>query len=329
MNAIILAGGFGSRLKPLTDTEPKPMLKLACVPMLDYVVSGLYAHYIKDMIFTLGYKGERVESYAKGYRDVNARFTCEDTPLGTAGAVKKAENMLDEKFIVISGDGLSNIDLDGMIVRHYESGAEITMAVTSVKNPTLYGVVCTDFLDNVTGFYEKPSTLEYGNLVNTGVYIINKSVLELVPKNEFFDFSKNLFPYFVGSGKMKVFRHDGYWCDIGDKKSFYRANFRMKHGGFYERAPRKETESLIKMGTNILDSSAIVLGRAHNSILGKGVRIASSADLDGCVVLDGVTVTERYRNAIIGDGFVEYVDSMPIKSDLTSIGTNKMLQFSF
>ena len=327
MNAIILAGGFGSRLRPLTEKIPKPMLPVAGLPMLDYVVAQLNNYYIRDMIFTLGYHGEQVRSWALGYEGINVRFTCEDKPLGTAGAVKQAQNMLDENFLVLSGDGLSNVNLDEMIMRHYQEDALITMAVTKVANPSLYGVVKTDSLGRIIDFIEKPKTSEYGNLVNTGIYIINKKVLDYVPNDEQFDFSKQLFPLFLGTNKILAYKHEGYWCDIGDKKSYYNANFRMKNGGFYERVERKEQLSTLEnTGANLTSTSAIVLGEASNSIIGNFCKVASSAKIDECIVLDGVTVTGAHSRAIIGEGFVEQIEVMPKNSESWRERANNLSQ---
>lgn len=331
MNAIILSGGFGSRLRPLTESMPKPMLPVANRPMLDHVVSQLKAYYINDLIFTLGYRGEQIREFVGGYSELRTRFTVETQPLGTAGAVKSAEKMLSESFIVMSGDALSDVDLDAMIKRHFDSGAAVTMAVTTVEDPSLYGVVRTDELDRVVGFTEKPKNAERRSLINTGIYIIDKSVLALVPENTAFDFSRELFPLLVREGALGIYRHDGYWCDIGDKKSYFDANYKIiRDGTLFEPAERKARDISNEKTSdgNLISSSAIVLGAAKDCIIGANARIASSASIRECVVLDGATVIGEHRRAIIGDGFVEKMDKLQAYIDERYMEANNLLQSS-
>lgn len=307
MNAIVLAGGFGSRLKPLTDSCPKPMLKVANRPMIDYVVAQLYHYGIYEMVFTLGYKPKQVEEFVSSYRGVKSEFSVETEPLGTAGGVKKAADKLDEIFVVVSGDALSNIDLGKMVAKHIDSGAAVTLAATTVENPKLYGVIALDGSDTVTRLIEKPDSDEYGNLVNAGVYVMNKSVLDRIPNGIPFDFSRDLFPQLVQSGELKAYLHNGYWCDIGDKTSYYRANFFMKRGGFYDFVPSFMGESFTSREENgsLVSAGAVTVGKFNGCIIGKDARVASSADLTDCIVLDGATALGQHRNAIIGTDFVE------------------------
>ena len=316
MNAIVLAGGFGSRLKPLTDACPKPMLRVANRPMLDYVVAQLNNYGIVDMVFTLGYLPEQVEEHAGSYRGVKCEFTVETEPLGTAGGVKAAEKLLDDVFVVISGDALSNIDLEKMLEQHFNSGASVTMATTTVPDPRLYGVVRLDEANRVVGFAEKPQTAEYGNLVNAGVYVVNKSVLEYVPKNVMFDFSRDLFPQLVESGELSAYLHNGYWCDIGDKESYYRANFFMKNGGFYDFLPSFDAQIYESKATgdNLINGSAVTVGNLKSCIVGRDARIASNADLYKCIVTDGALVTGKHAYEIIGADYDEKLDKIEAKA---------------
>lgn len=328
MNAIVLAGGFGTRLKPLTDTCPKPMLKIANVPMLDYVVAQLNYYGIDDMVFTLGYMPEKVRDYVSRYKGIRCRFSEEYMPLGTAGGVKLAEDMLDEVFFVVSGDALSDIDLTSMLEAHLNSGAEITMACTAVKNPRLYGVVRLDSQNTVTGFVEKPATEEFGNLVNAGVYVVNKSVLDYIPRNVSFDFSRNLFPELVSRRRLNAYLHNGYWCDIGDKESYFAANFFMLEGGFYPQVPSFSQDEFLSRvsGDSLVSASAVTVGRFSSSVIGRGARIASSADISDCIVMDGALVTGTHFREIIGP---DYVEKLNITANVRAEQNNysdKMLQ---
>ncbi len=300
MNAIVLSGGVGSRLAPLTENCPKPCLPLANRPVLDYVISHINAFGINRAVFTLAYKPEIVKSLCDSYRGIEVSYSHETKPLGTAGAVKLAQNMLDETFLVISGDGISNIDLERMAWEHERSNALVTMAVTTVQNPSLYGVVRLNE-NKITGFVEKPKTSVYGNLVNTGVYIVNKSVLSLIPDKVPFDFSRNLFPSLVGNG-LNAYIHDGYWCDVGDINSYYNENFHLLNGGFYPSLPSKVIEPS-KRNSNLVGKNTIILGKVRRSIIGNNVRIASSAEVDECVILDGATVTGKHFGRIIGENY--------------------------
>lgn len=278
--------------------------------MLDYTVSHLYNFGIREMVFTLGYRADAVTEWVTGYRDIKCRFSLEDIPLGTAGGVKEAEGLLDDVFIVMSGDALEDIDLAAMAHKHFASKAAITMAVTHVANPSLYGVVEMDGYGTVVGFVEKPQNGEStSNLINCGVYIINKSVLRLVPKGERFDFARDLFPLLLSSGKISAYIHDGYWSDIGDIRSYYQANFdMMRQGGFFPKPFNYNGERYSSYRTggkypSLIGSTASLVGHCRSSILGQGARIASGASVDNCIVLDEVVVRSRYLNAVIGEGF--------------------------
>ncbi len=328
MNAIVLAGGFGSRLRPLTDAVPKPMLKIANVPMLDYVVAWLAFYGFTDITFTLGYLPEIVKNFVSDYKGIKARFTLETDPLGTAGAVKNAEAYLDDIFVVASGDALCDINLAKMLKFHLDSGANVTMACATVKNPRLYGVVNADDDGTINGFIEKPQTSDYGNLVNAGVYIMNKSALALVPQGVKFDFSRDLFPSLVVTRKVKAFVHHGYWCDIGDKESYYRANYFMKDGGFYPSVPSFNGERYRSelSRDNLVSKSAVTVGYAANSIIGENARIASGAAISDCVVLDDALVTCRRRFCIIGKDFVEALPGFSSCRTIYDDKTDKIFQ---
>lgn len=253
MNAIVLAGGQGKRLRPLTDVTPKPMLKVAGRPILDYVTAQLAAQSVDRIIYTLGYLAEQIEDYVKTYEGVAAQCITEKQPLGTCGAVVGALDRLDDCFIVVSGDCISDVDLVEMEQAHIKYGAEATIAVTEVKNPTLYGVVSEDG-GRITEFHEKPDDDRYGNLVNAGIYILNKSALKNVRKNSFVDFSKDLFPELLKNGSLYAYRHKGYWSDVGDFDSLRAANRKFSNDGFrffvdVNPENRKVTDSLLVKGT--------------------------------------------------------------------------------
>ncbi|MBR2967367.1 MAG: NDP-sugar synthase [Clostridia bacterium] len=306
MDAVILCGGFGKRLAPLTNELPKPMLSVANRPMLDYCFAQLSAHKIFDVTLTLAFMPEKIIEWVSGYSDFSLKYSIEQNPLGTAGGVKNAAKHLGEVFAVISGDGLSDVNLSDMLATHIKSGADVTMAVTQSETPWLYGVV--EHSDGyVKEFFEKPKDAFGKRWINTGVYIINKCVLDYVPDNAFFDFSKDLFPLILANGKIGVYKHIGYWNDIGDIVSYHRANMDMISGGLYPFAHNDRSASSELYGSNelsLVSNSASVAGRISRSVIGKRCRICSSSVIRECVVLDGVTVKGRHNNCIISNSAV-------------------------
>lgn len=317
MKAIVLAGGFGSRLKPLTDDCPKPLLKLAGIPMLDYTVAQLHAYGMDDITYTLSYRANDIIAFCSGYKDLRQSYVIERNPLGTCGGVKAASGDAGDTFIVTSGDALNNIDLSEMLRVHYQSEALVTMAVTEVSNPSLYGVVTKEG-HRVTGFVEKPEDDRYGNLVNCGVYVLDKRALEYAPRETFFDFSRDLFPIILRKGRLSAYRHNGYWTDIGDIKSYYAANFDMCNGGFYQRIfnPAVQTLSYDAVTDSRIGVGTTVKGFLSNSILGHNIQIADTAVISGCVVLDNATVAGSHFGEVFGDTFSVHASSgFPVQID--------------
>ena len=231
MKAVILAGGFGKRLMPLTMNTPKPMLKICNQPMIDYCISQASYYDVLDLTLTLAYQPQEITNWCDGYKDIKFHYSLENEPLGTFGGVKKALSEPDDEFFVLSGDGINDLNLYEMMKSHHKSGAEVTIAVTYSSTPSLYGVVEIDEKSYVKSFYEKPTTFK-GNTVNTGIYIINKSVLSFL-SDGYFDFAKDLFPIVLKKGRINVFYHEGYWNDVGNPKSYFETNFFMKNKKFF------------------------------------------------------------------------------------------------
>lgn len=303
MNAVILCGGFGKRLAPLTNRIPKPMLSVANRPMLSYCFDQLGRYKIFDVTLTLAFLPEQIIKWAQGYEDFDIKFSIESTPLGTAGGVKNAIKHLSDVFVVISGDGLSNVNLDEMIDTHLSSGADVTMAITQSATPWLYGVV--EHSDGyVKQFLEKPKDLFGKRWINTGVYIVNKYILDYVPQNVFFDFSKDLFPRVLANGKISIYKHNGYWNDIGDFVSYHKANMDMLKAGLYpmvNNAYHEYSTLLGKRAPSIVSNTALVAGRISGCVIQKNCRVCSSAILDECVVLENAIVKGRHSRCIITD----------------------------
>mgnify|MGYP000890029669 CR=1 FL=1 len=224
MKAVIMAGGEGSRLRPLTCNRPKPMVPIANRPVMEHIIDLLKKYGIKDIAVTLQYMPEIIKDHFGDGSEygVNLNYFIEDIPLGTAGSVKNAEDFLDETFIVISGDALTDINLDKALAFHWNRNAVATLVLKRVENPIEYGVVVTDKTGKITRFLEKPSWGEvFSDTVNTGIYVLNPEILNYIEPNKKFDFSKDVFPELLKENRpMYGFITEDYWCDIGDLEAY-------------------------------------------------------------------------------------------------------------
>lgn len=225
MQAIIMAGGRGERLMPLTKTLPKPMVPILDKPILYYSIMKLREVGITDIIITLCYKGDVIEhTFGNGSNlEVSIRYVYEDSPLGTAGGVKNAEKLINDDFIVLSGDGYTDMDFEKLISFHYTHKGLGTMATVRVSNPELYGNVLVGKNCKIIGFQEKPRDT-VTDLINTGIYVFNRKILKRIPKG-YSDFSKNIFPRLLG--KLYSYESSCYWSDIGNLSSYYLTNYKV------------------------------------------------------------------------------------------------------
>lgn len=305
MKAIIMAGGFGSRLRPLTDKLPKPMLSICNKPMIDYCFSQLSYYGINEVALTLGYKADDIIEWAIGYKGIETHFVIEENPLGTLGGVKAAAGWMGDDFLVLSGDGLNDIDLNAMLNRHLATKAEVTIAVKRVDNPQLYGVA--ELLEDgyIKGFVEKPHNIKQPAYVNCGTYVVSKKALEYI-QAEKCDFAKDLFPILVKERKLAYYLHRGYWQDIGDFKSYYESNFYMLNNAFFPKVKnihdqRYSSKFFGEKYNSLISNSASTVGSVIESIIGHGSRICSGSIVDRCIVMDNVLVRGRHSGCIITD----------------------------
>ena len=219
MQTIILAGGRGERLRPLTDNIPKPLVPIADKPFLEYLINFLKNQGITDIVLATGYKSDLIKNYFKNGKNLGIEiiYSKEEFPLGTAGSVKKAENFIKkEDFLVLNGDSFVDINIKLMMDFHKKMGKPITIAAVSVKNPARYGqLIIKDNL--VFKFKEKGEKIE-SNFINAGVYIFRKEVLKRIPVNKKSDFERDIFPNF--SGNITAFKTEGYFIDIGIKEDY-------------------------------------------------------------------------------------------------------------
>ena len=215
-----MAGGFGTRLKPLTNNAPKPMIHIANKPMMEHVVNLLKTYGINDLIVLLYVQPELIKNHFKDGADFGVRieYVIAEEDYGTAGAVKNVENIIKEDdFVVISADIITDINLSRPIDFHLSRKSDATIVLTRVENPLSFGIVITDSEGRITKFLEKPTWSEvFSDTINTGIYILNKSALKMIPEKSEFDFSKDLFPMLLKENK-NLFGHisSGYWKDVG------------------------------------------------------------------------------------------------------------------
>lgn len=303
MKAIVLAGGYGSRVMPMTHYVPKPMLPVAGRPVIDYAVSRLVAAGITDITFALGYKPEQIEAHVAGYADIRPTFVREDAPLGTAGSVRRALGDGDE-FVVLSADTVCNADLRRLVSAFRESGGTAAMEVTTVPDLAAYGAV-EEHRGFVTGLREKDAALSHrAGMANAGAYVLSRRALELIPEGVPFDFARDLFPLLLSRGETVVACElRGYWKDVGSIGDYYRANFDVLRMPFPRaRHARRLTEHYA--GDSLVMGTAVVSGRIRRCIVCEGARVTSHASLEDCIVLPGELVERRASGEIIGGAFV-------------------------
>lgn len=294
MQAVILVGGAGTRLRPLTSTVPKPVVSLVDRPMMVYMLEWLRGHGIDDVIMSCGFKATKVrEVLGDGAQlGIRLRFVEEPDPRGTAGALKFAEDLLDGRFLMLNGDVLTDIDLTAQIAQHERTGATGTLALVPVPDPSSYGLVTLREDGAVAEFLEKPSpdTVLATNLISAGAYVLERSVLDLIAPDKNVSIEREVWPALVDHGLYGFVDDDAYWIDVGTPERYLQATFDILEGNV-------RTGVAEKLGTSYIsvDPSAQVSGRAvPPAIVGAGARIADGAHVGSLAVLgDDVVVGEH------------------------------------
>ena len=300
MRAVVMAGGEGTRLRPLTSNQPKPMVPIVGKPCMEHIIELLRSHGFEDVIVTVAFLPQAIRSYFGGGEalGIDVSYSVEESPLGTAGSVRLAAGRLDDTFLVISGDALCDVDLGELVAAHREKGASVTIGLKSVENPLEFGIVVTDEEGRIERFLEKPSWGQvFSDTINTGIYVLEPEVLRHIPTDRPFDFSKELFPLLLEMGRP-LYGHvlDGYWQDIGNLDQYRQANFdaldervRLNIQGI-----RIRGNVWVGDGVDLHDLDAIE-GPAY---LGNYCRVASEATIGPYSVLaTSVTLRERARVA--------------------------------
>jgi mannose-1-phosphate guanylyltransferase/phosphomannomutase len=348
MKAVIMAGGFGTRIQPLTSSLPKPMIPLMNRPIMLHIVELLKKHHITDLVMLLYHQPNVIKNFFRDGADFGVKITYV-TPiqdLGTAGAVKYAEKFLDERFVIISGDLLTDFNLKKIIDFHAERKALATITLTSVKDPLQFGVVITDHEKRITQFLEKPGWGEViSDTINTGIYILEPEIFKYIPAGENFDFSQDLFPILLKKHEQLFgYTAKGYWRDIGNTDSYREAHHDIFHGKVKIRidepkqdlvgkdlhigADVKLDDTVTVEGTVVIGDNSQVLGLSmlKDSVIGRNCAIETGVRLSGCVIWDNVYVKKGAQitdcvlcnNVRVGAGVV--MEEGGIVADDTSIG---------
>lgn len=283
-NAIIMAGGEGRRLRPLTEHRPKPLMPLLDEPVIGMTLRLLRRHGLKEATLTLCYRADDIRHALGDGRAYGIRlhYAVEDTPRGTAGSVKDASRAMEGTVLVLSGDGLTDADLTALYHQHKASGAAASMMVKRVVDPSAYGVCVTDGQGRIVAFREKPVDAPANSLVNTGIYFLEPEALAMVPDEGAYDFGREMFPAMLACGMhIHALESNAYWCDIGSREAYARAQLDLLTG---------------QVGLPVHGQ------RMGGAIMGKGCRLAPDVRIAGrCYIGDHARIG---RGAVLGSGTV-------------------------
>ncbi len=322
MKAVIMAGGEGTRLRPLTSNQPKPLIPLANRPMMEHVIKLLKRHGFDEVVVTLAFLPQTIRTYFGDGSEFGVRmaYATEETPLGTAGSVRNAMAQLDDTFLVISGDVLTDIDLTAVIDFHKERQAVATLALKSMENPLEFGIVITREDGSIERFLEKPTWGQvFSDTVNTGIYVLEPEVFDYIPEGEKVDFSEDVFPKLLAEGKTLVGHvAEGYWEDVGTLEAYIKVHrdvlrgevemdipgFRVAEGVWLGEGAEVDPAAKIEGPAVIGDFCRVEAGArlGQYTVLGANVMVRSGADLERSVVHDNAYLAHsvRLRGTVVG-----------------------------
>jgi mannose-1-phosphate guanylyltransferase len=320
MQAVILVGGEGTRLRPLTSTVPKPVVPLVDRPFISFMLEWLCSHGIDDVIMSCGFLATSVRNVlgdGSAY-GIRLRFVEEPDPRGTAGALKFAESLLDERFLMLNGDVLTDIDLTAQMAQHDRTGASATLALVPVEDPSAYGLVCLDEERAVTDFIEKPSADAIGtDLISAGAYVLERKILELVPPGRNVSIEREVWPHLIGSG-LYGFPSQSYWLDIGTPERYLQGTFDILEGNVQTSVRERLGSGYLSVSADarvsgraippaVIESGASVAEGAHVGslvVLGHDVRVGAGSTVERSVILNGTDIGENciLRDCIVAAG---------------------------
>lgn len=303
MKAVVMAGGEGSRLRPLTSRHPKPLVPVVGLPVIEHILRLLRQHGITQVVVTLAYLGAEIRNRLGDGSDLDMEieYVVEDRPLGTAGSVRNAAHLLDDTFLVISGDAMTDLDLTAVVQEHRRRESAATIVLHQVPNPLEYGVIVTDDEDNVVRFLEKPSWGEvFSDRANTGIYVIEPDVLGYIEPNENRDWSQDVFPAMLARGAPLRGRiTEDYWCDIGSIPSYLQANWDALEGRVRCHIPGRR-EGQVWIGEGVEFGLGVQI--EGPAFIGDEVKLKGGAWLNDRVIVDRFAIIDensKVSNSVI------------------------------
>ncbi|MGZ7049717.1 MAG: DUF4954 family protein [Methanobacterium sp.] len=358
-----MAGGKGTRLRPLTLIRPKPMIPLVNKPIIQYTVDRLKRFGLKDIIMTLNYMSTNIKNYFKDGTSfgVDIKYSVEKWPLGTGGSVKKAQKYIDDTFMVVSGDVLTDVDFKDVLKFHKEKGALVTMVLTEIEDPTHFGIAVMDNDNKITEYLEKPAPEDvFSNVANTGIYILEPEIFEFFQEKEEkseLDFSKDIFPEVIKKDAgIYGYVFNGYWNDVGRTETYLEATYDIldqkikldfnkskieesigKIGNiwvgknvFIDKKARIEGPVVIGDNCTIQEGSKISKG----SVIGNNVSIGKNVNIDGAVILsDSIVEDNSFLTGCVVDTKCiidknTVLESGVVAGSLVEIGKNSVIRSS-
>ncbi|MCL4328423.1 MAG: NDP-sugar synthase [Candidatus Thermoplasmatota archaeon] len=301
LKGVIMAGGKGTRLRPITYSIPKPLVPIAGKPCIGYMLSSFHNAGINDVIITTGYKFDALITGVLDFKekDQHVLFSVEKEPAGTAGSIKLASMFIDDTFVVGSGDILSDFDVGEMIRSHKEHDAKVTVALTKVDDPSQFGIAELE-KGKIKRFLEKPSPDQtFSKLVNAGAYVLEPEILDLIPADRPYDFARDLFPDLIARNiEMHGFVINGTWLDTGRPSDMIRANQLMTEKyGTETRSDHVNGKVILNVGMHTLSSVSIT----GSTFLGKEVQVGESTNISSSAIYDNVVIG---KNVQIRDSMV-------------------------
>jgi mannose-1-phosphate guanylyltransferase len=306
VQAVILVGGEGTRLRPLTSTVPKPVVPLVDRPLIVFMLEWLARHGVDDVVMSCGFLATAVRNVLGdgSQHGLRLRFVEEPEPRGTAGALKYAEDLLDERFLMLNGDVLTDIDLTEQIAQHEATGAVGTLALVPVSDPTAYGLVRLHDDRSVSEFVEKPSADEIDTrLISAGAYVLERAVLDLVPADRNVSIEREVWPQLVGQG-LFGYAAEAYWLDIGTPERYLQGTFDILEGQVVTAVADRLGPGYLSVGERVqldgrivppalVDRGCTIAAGAHVGslvVLGEGVSVGEGSTVERSVVLNGAEI---------------------------------------
>ncbi len=347
MQALILAGGEGTRLRPLTTTHPKPVVPLVDRPFIGFMLDWLRGHGVTDVVMSCGHMADGVRDVLGDGSAFGIRLTFieEPRPLGTGGALKFAEDVLEDRFLMLNGDVLTDIDLTAQLRQHEDTGAVATLALYPVEDPSAYGLVRLTGDHQVTEFVEKPSADQIDtHNISAGAYVLERSVLDLLTAGEPASIERDVFPRLVGHG-LYGFVGSGYWMDIGTPDRYLQGTFDILEGSVGTEVAKRMGEHFLCVEDGVSSSGRIVPPALIESdctigegarvggrvVLERGVTIGAGSTVEGAVLLEGATVGARctLSGCIIGAGVTIgddcHVDGLSVLGEGVQLGAGNVV----